>query len=159
MRQSHQTALHGMSLLQRLPAQDLNYILQHPRQIKELVQAKAKPKVAKAPPALGIMRLRAVVVAMGFKTPADMANALLALNRTRVPQAARSKRTNHWSRRKLFPERRAAIVVDIKGGLTISQLASKHKVSPATISRIKRDEGLVGHVAPKTAHVPEPAHA
>lgn len=138
-------APHGFDLLRRLPKQALTYALSHPSQVRALVVEKSKPKVAK--PQHGVMRLRAVVTAMGFKSATDMAHALLTLDGRKAPHTVRShKRATHrWSRRKLFPEKRSAIIEDCKAGiLSINAMSVKHHVSQATISRIKREEGLVG---------------
>lgn len=129
---------HGLSLLQRLPAQDLRYILSHRNQVKELVREKSRPTTPKLPSrTVATSRLRSVVRAMGFKSPRALADALLALG----PRAkmATAPTGASWSRRSISPDKRAAIVTDLNsGGITIKEAAAKHAVSAATISRVKR---------------------
>lgn len=138
MRQ-HKTPTHGFNLLSRFDPKDIRYIGTHPREVLALAAAKEKPvNEAKAVSTAMQTRLRAIVRAMGFASPKAMSDALLALEPT-IPVHRRPRRARGWSRRKLSPEKQAEIVADIRSTLfTIRELADRHVVSAATISRLKR---------------------
>lgn len=76
----------------------------------------------------------------GFEDAKAFMNAFASANGIRV---AKGGSTDRKPRTAISDEKRAAIVTDLKAGMSGVDVATKHEVSLASVQNIKKDAGLV----------------